>query len=68
MWDSGRPRERRLCLGGVATPLGNLRRLRAGRPREAGKGSEKLGNLRGAQGSSERKGSAFLGRRPEGGA
>lgn len=58
MWDSGRPRERRLCRGGVATPLGNLRLRRAGLPREAGKGSEKLGNLRDALGGTERKGSA----------
>lgn len=42
----------------MATPLGNLRRLRAGRPREAGKGSEKFGNLRDAQGGKEREGSA----------
>lgn len=33
-------------------------RLRAGSPREVGKGSEKLGNLRDAQGGLEREGSA----------
>lgn len=34
------------------------RRLREGSPREVGKGSEKLGNLRDAQGGLEREGSA----------
>lgn len=42
----------------MATPLGNLRRLRAGRPREAGKDSEKLGKLGDALGSMEREGAA----------
>lgn len=57
--DSGRPRERRLGRGGVATPPSAIAApLRAGRPREAGKRSEKLGNLRDALGGTQRERSA----------
>lgn len=68
MWDSGRPRERRLWRGGVATPLGNAAasaraaRGRSGRDR---KSSGISGMLREAR---REKGPPLLGLRPEGGA